>query len=250
MLSYYRIKITYDGTDFYGWQIQPQHSSICQILQDTFFRIFNHKVIIIGASRTDAGVHALGQIALMKTSLKISSERMKSAWNKALPSTIQIRTITETDNTFHPHHNVQYKTYYYHFFLVKPLPFLQRYGWYYYHPCNLTLLQNTLNAFIGTHNFRAFSTGEPLNENPICSIYQAKIVYLRRYNAYRIIIQGDRFLRHMVRRLVGAALEVANSNNNNATLEMIQVLLTSQNPANTLFNAPPHGLILYSIVYK
>jgi len=105
----YKLIVAYDGTDYYGWQIQKDVPSITQILQTTFAHVFNKNIIIIGASRTDAGVHALGQVATFSTDLDIPAHTMQWAWNNILPTDIIIRSLTKTDEPFHPQKKVKQK---------------------------------------------------------------------------------------------------------------------------------------------
>ena len=126
----YKIVIAYDGTDFYGWQIQPDRLSVTNVLVNTFFTVFGRSIKITGASRTDAGVHALGQVASFSTDLNIDPKRMAHAWTGLLPTSILIRKIEVVKQTFNPRAFVKQKTYYYHFFLRRPLPFIYPYGYF------------------------------------------------------------------------------------------------------------------------
>ena len=109
-MNHYRLVIAYDGTDYCGWQEQKNRLSIAQSLKKTFNVVFFKEVSILGASRTDAGVHALGQVALCKTDLDIPTQKMKLAWNNSLPSDIVIRSLQKKQLSFHPYYNVQQKT--------------------------------------------------------------------------------------------------------------------------------------------
>ena len=112
----YKIIVAYDGTDYFGWQRQPEQSTIAGTLEETFSRIFNRPISVLGASRTDAGVHALGQVASFDTDLNIPENDMKEAWNRLLAPTILIRSLEKGDDAYNPHNNVEYKIYEYLFF--------------------------------------------------------------------------------------------------------------------------------------
>ena len=116
--------------------MQVGHITVAGILQDTFKNVFGKDIIIAAASRTDAGVHAFGQTAVFTTDLIIDPLMLRQAWQNILPESILIRSITEVAPDWNPRHNVQQKTYYYHFFQERTLPFTARYGWYYRHPVN------------------------------------------------------------------------------------------------------------------
>ncbi len=239
--------VAYDGTDYSGWQIQKHAKSVAGILQKTFKSVFDHDIKIIGASRTDAGVHALGQVVMFSSDVTIDLDNLKRAWSGALPADILIRSIEYASDNFHPQRNVKQKTYYYHFFQERPLPMAARYGYYYRFPIDLEKLQQALNVFIGTHDFRSFCTGDD-REDTVRTIDSAVVYKLSRYNVYRIEIKGPGFLRYMIRRIVGACLDVAFKKE--VPVSILSHALAEKNPAQTLPNAPAHGLLLYKINYK
>jgi len=240
--------IAYDGTDYFGWQRQKEKLAVAQVLEDTFATVFNRNITLFAASRTDAGVHAVGQVVTFKTDLVVQTQKMMRAWNNLLPSNIAIRSIEKAEADFHLHANVVNKTYWYHFFSKPPLPFVSRYGWYYRYPVDINKLQQSLNIFIGTHDFRSFSTGDERGEDTIRTINSATVEYLSRYNAYRIEIVGPKFLHYMVRRMAGACIEVASRDD--LKVDEIKRVLEAKNPEHLLPNAPAKGLMLYKIRYK
>ncbi len=139
-MNCYKLTIAYDGTDYFGWQEQKDKPSISQALIKAFDFVFERDVLLLGASRTDAGVHAMGQVARCKTNLAIDSQTLRWAWNNVLPADIMIRSLKLVNPSFHPYYNVQQKIYYYHFFLDRPLPLVQRYGWYYPYKINFDIV--------------------------------------------------------------------------------------------------------------
>src|SRR5438128_2334288 len=149
-MAVYKMVVAYDGTAYAGWQIQPDAVAIANVLQTTFFHVFHKSIKIIGASRTDAGVHALGQVASFVTDLSLDAKSMKKAWNNSLPGDILIRSLEKAADTFHPQCMVRQKIYWYHFFVERPLPFVQRYGHYVYKKVDITALQKSLALFVGT----------------------------------------------------------------------------------------------------
>lgn len=243
----YKIIVAYDGTDYCGWQKQKCVPSIAQRLEDSFALVFDKKISITGVSRTDAGVHAMGQVASFYVDFAIDSIKMFQAWNNLLPSDIVIRKLDEIGDDFNIHKNVVAKTYYYHFFTTRPLPFVQRYGWYYRYPIDPYKLQKALHIFVGTHDFRSFCTGDEY-ENTVRKIQTISLEYLKRYNIYRIVITGPRFLRYMIRRIVGASIEVASREL--LSVSYLKEVLEEKNPEQTLPNAPAKGLLLYRVKYK
>ena len=244
----YKLIIAYDGSDYYGWQAQPEKPSIAQALNNAFTKVFKSEMRILGASRTDAGVHAMGQVARIKTDLVITPDKLKWAWNNALPPDIMIHSLELVDDSFNPFCNVQQKIYYYHFFIERPLPFIQRYGYYYPYKVDFDILTKALQFFVGTHDFCSFKSSEDTRENTIRTVDSIDYTYSERYKMYRITIKGQKFLRHMIRRIIGASLSVAS--NKGHSLEFLQHVMDAHNPRHTLPNAPAQGLMLHKIMYQ
>jgi tRNA pseudouridine38-40 synthase len=244
----FKIIVAYDGTDFNGWQIQPNEPSITQTLQDSFAKRFDHKIKIVGASRTDAGVHAIGQVATFRTDLVMDPQKMISAWNDILPPTVVIRDIDQVADDFHPIYGVAQKTYWYHFFLDRPLPFVERYGWFFRYPLDMKKLEQSLQLFVGTYDFRSFCTGTDMGENTVRTIESIELVYKKEFGAWRIVVKGPGFMRHMIRRIVGACMQVASKDD--VGIDYLNQVLAQKDPRQTLVNAPAKGLCLYKIIYK
>lgn len=242
----YCLIIAYDGTDYHGWQRQPEAATIAGTLEYSFKAVFNKEITIIGASRTDAGVHAAGQVANFKTDLPLEPEYIQKVWNQHLPKDVLIRSLDQAPENFHSQANVLEKTYFYHFFTHKPLPFYARYGLYYRFPINIDLLEQCLQVFVGTHDFRSFCTGDE-QTSTIRTVNAIDVTYMPAYQWYRISVRGPGFLRYMIRRMVGAALEVASHTDGNPA--SIQQALAEKNPLQHLPTAPAHGLLLRKILY-
>jgi len=247
-LKRYKLIIAYDGTDYNGWQQQPNAPTIEDTLKKRFYAAFQTPVKILGASRTDSGVHALGQVASCTTELDIEPEKLRKAWNNVLPPSIVIRKLTDVPEDFHPHKDVGYKIYYYHFFLQRPLPFVQRYGTYLWKQIDLEKLEKILQVFVGTHDFRSFCTGDDMGNNTVRTIESANIEYLDNFKAYRIAIKGPSFLRYMIRRIVGACFEVASKED--MSIDVLQKALAEKDPCQLLPTSPAKGLLMYTIKYK
>lgn len=244
----YKLTIAYDATGYYGWQVQNNKPSIAHTINQAFVTTFKRDMRVLGTSRTDAGVHALGQVARARTDLIIDPEKLRWVWNNSLPPEIMIRSLELVDDQFNPFHGVEQKIYYYHFFLDRPTPFLQRYGYFYPYKVDRGELEHVLRYFIGTHDFISLRSVHDTRENTIRTIDDITLEYFKRYNAYRVIIKGQKFLRHMIRRMVGAALFVATKGGGG--IQLLQHVMDAKNPAHVLPNAPAQGLLLYKIIYK
>ena len=242
----YTLVVAYDGTAYYGWQQQAKAVTIAGMLEKRFKAVFKQDIKILGASRTDAGVHALGQVARFSLEVDIPIDKIKEAWNNALPQDILIRSIEAVPEQFHPHRGVVEKTYYYHFFDTRPLPFVVRYG-FFNGLFDRTKLEDSLQIFVGTHDFRSFCTGSDC-DNTVRTIHSSKVHYFRRFGVYRITVKGPGFLRYMIRRIVGACLESASGKR--TSVEDLRVALAAKNPRQHFKVAPPQGLLLHHIEYE
>jgi tRNA pseudouridine38-40 synthase len=241
----YKAIVAYDGTDFYGWQIQPLQKTIVGTLQNTFKTVFKQQIKILGSSRTDAGVHAIGQVFSFACSLCIPVNKMTEAWNAALPVSITIRSLQRVADTFHPQHNVGYKTYCYYLFYRKPLPHAARYGLY----CgaiDIIRLRDALQCMVGEHDFRPLSVVMPAYIKTVRRVDSIRIIKNPIKGSYAIVVCGKGFLRYMVRRMIGAALECARGR---CSQEYIKQVLQNSIIINKLPVAPPQGLFLVRIVY-
>ena len=245
-MALYKMVVAYDGTAYHGWQRQPKDITVVQVLEETFKGVFKQKILISGASRTDAGVHALGQVASFALDIKIAPETLKFAWNNALPHDILIRDISFAAEGFNPRHGVISKTYHYSFFNERPLPLVQQYGWYYSRPVDLDLLHQALQIFVGTHDFRSFCTGYDMHST-VRTIHSIHVEYDNIKQAHKIVVKGPGFLRYMIRRIVGASLAVASKDQ--FSCQDIRIALEKKDPAQTLPNSPAKGLLLYEIEY-
>lgn len=244
----YRLLIAYDGTAYHGWQKQPKLPSIEGTLEAVFHRVFKVQPTILGASRTDAGVHSLGQVVRLKTGLVLNPKKLMFAFNNRLPSDILIRQIDLVPDNYSPHLGVVKKIYYYHIFTQRPMPYAARYGWYYPHSIDIALFKQALALFVGMHDFRSFCSVEDTHEDMVRSIESIEVTYLKRFNAYRVTVVGEKFLRHMIRRIVGAAVTAA-TEESRYTQEDLKTVLHNKNPHHTLPNAPGQGLVLSRIIY-
>ena len=241
----YRMTVAYDGTDYAGWQEQPKLPTVAGELQKTFFATFGHAIKVVGASRTDAGVHALGQECRFLTTFKLDPDRMMRAWNGALPKDIRIRKLCVAQPGFHPHRHIAQKTYFYYISLRQPLPLVQRYC-VFVEKLNVKTLRSALALMVGTHDFRPLATDIDAQAHTIKTIDAVAVTYIPLQHMVRIAIRGKSFLRSMVRRMVGAAIYAAQ---NKCSLDDIDRILKQTIIDNHLPTAPARGLILARVLY-
>jgi len=245
----YKIIVAYDGTDFHGWQVQLSDVTVVSTLQNSFFQAFRRKVSILGASRTDAGVHALGQVALCTADLPLEPEKLREVWNNALPKSIVVRFLEKVPDNFNPFANVLSKTYYYHLFTKRPLPIVSRYGWLWksIDLVDFEKFERTLHLFVGQHDFRSFSKNEE-GRTTVRTINSIKIKRFKRFGVVRVEIRGKGFLRYQIRRMIGAALDVASKPG--VSIDVITHHLKNPSNQQEFTKAESCGLCLRKIVYK
>ena len=246
----FKITVAYNGTDFYGWQVQPKDITITSCLQDVFSDVFGEKINIVGASRTDAGVHALGQVARFRSNINIDLEKLINAWNDKLPNSILIRKIEKVDQSFHPCANVYQKTYWYHLFFKRPLPFVSRYGWFYrfIDKIDLEKFEKALQLYVGEHDFASFCKVEDPEKETVRKIDSIKLHKISRFGVLHISIKGKSFLRFQIRRMIGYALDV--SSRKEYSLDYLKDLLNNPNPQQKLLKAEGCGLCLRKVKYN
>lgn len=247
-MNRFLLTIAYDGTHFCGWQQQNHQRSVLGEMEKIFARIFKIDAYMLGASRTDVGVHALGQVMRCLTPLDIKPERLQWVWNNSLPSDIHIRKAQYAPEDFHPWYKVKEKIYYYHIFTQRPLPFVARYGWYIPQRFDLDIFNKALKQYCGTHDFRSLCSADDQREDTVRTINAISLSYIKRFNVYRVTVKGKSFLRHMIRRMIGAAFAVASRST--LSVEYINTLLKEKNPHQALPNAPGNGLLLRKIYYE
>lgn len=245
----YKIVVAYDGADFHGWQVQPSAVTIASMLEKSFKIAFDKQVSIVGASRTDAGVHALGQVAVCTTELDIDTAQVMRAWNNSLPNSILIRSIERASSEFHIFAHVVSKTYYYHIFYKHPLPFLARYGWFWrFIDCvDFEKFGKAMEQFVGEHDFRSFCKTEG-DEQTVRTIDSISIEKYERFSAIRVILKSKGFLRYQIRRMLGAALDVARKNE--LPVDTIKYHLDHPSDQQEFTRAQGCGLCLRKIIYK
>ncbi len=246
----YKLVIAYDGTQYHGWQRQKECRSLDDAIRQTFLRSFCQKdILLVGASRTDAGVHARGQVIRIRTYLPLCPKKLFYVLDRALPRDIKIMSCEKVDQIFHPQHNVIRKTYSYSLSLKKLLPTESRYSWQFPYTLNGKLLEEALQVFVGTHDFQSFCKEGGTDRSTIKTIESISVVQSPCENRYTIFITGPSFLRYMIRRMVGSACIVASWPGMSVD-DLKNKLEGKSSSVKLLITAPAHGLCLESIDYN
>lgn len=240
----YRIRICYDGTDFAGWQIQPNGRAIQEVLEEALKTFLRSPIRIIGAGRTDAGVHALSQFAHFDHGHPLDPYKFLRSINGLIPPTIRVLQIEKVADDFHARYSVEKKVYHYHLWL-DPVqsPFQRLYTTHHPYPFDLEAVLAAITHFKGTHDFTSFAN-VPLERDPVRSIDRLDIV--DQEGGIRFEVEGKSFLYKMVRNIVGTLLEVAEGKREPASIPDI---LAAKDRREAGRAAPAQGLFLHSITY-
>ena len=243
-----RVTIAYDGTEFLGWQKTKEGPSVEEALSFALEKVLQEPLSLQAASRTDAGVHADGQVVnFFLESTLLSLGRLQYSANALLPSSIRILAIEEAPIDFHPSLDAQGKEYQYFIANTRyEKPKNRFYSWHVAKPLDLPLMQEISQALLGTHDFSAFSTEYTANpKDPICTLTEINVTQER--ELVRISIKGDRFLFRMMRGLVGTLVYIGCGRLPESSL---QEILESGQRAKAGVTAPAHGLHLTEVFYK
>lgn len=243
----YKSHITYDGSSFCGWQKQPNRSTIQETIEQALLQITQEKVSVIGSGRTDAGVHAIQQVAHF--SLEHSSllpEQLLCALNSILPKEIRILHIEPVKESFHARYCATGKEYHYHIYNAPILsPFLKNYCYHYRHPLSIQLMEKAAQSFLGVHDFKNFANKGRIYKSTIRNIFSIKIEKTN-FPTLKIKYSGNGFLYKMVRNITGILIAVGAKK---IPGESITELLTNSQKTLNFTTAPAQGLFLYTVSY-
>jgi tRNA pseudouridine38-40 synthase len=268
-MANWKLILSYDGTPFHGWQIQPGLATVQGLLSDAIYRTVAERVLPQGSGRTDAGVHALGQVASFSLEAPIPAANLQNALNRCLPPSVRVLSAENVPADFHARHSALRKTYEYRIFPLKPPPFesqgskleaericspiLAPFVWPCPWPLCLDLLNQAASHVVGTHDFTSFAASDPdLTTRteaeppppPIRTIIGSAWHTTDGLLIYRVTATG--FLHHMVRNLVGTFVQCGA---NRLPPDSIPDLLAARNRSVAGPTAPSTGLFLVSVEY-
>ncbi len=251
-----KLLLEYDGTAYLGWQIQKKGRTIQGVLEEKILKITGERSKVIGASRTDAGVHALGQMATFRTESMLLPEKIKGALNALLPNDIRVLEASEVNEAFHPRDSAKRKSYFYIIANQKESSaFLYRYAWMVQQPIDLKSMTDAAEILIGMHDFSSFKGSGSSTKGPVREIFSLVVEKLEKLDFMTISIEGefieimieaDGFLRHMVRNIVGTLVEIGRGR---IPANRIKDILKSCDRRLAGPTAPANGLFLKRIMY-
>lgn len=248
MLRRIRIALAWDGTDFCGWQVQPGLPTIQGTLEEIIGGIEGKPVHVEASGRTDAGVHALAQIAAFSLTNPIPADNLCRAVNRLLPATIRVLNATETRADFHPRFDALSKTYVYTMHRTAICsPFEWRYVHHYPYPLNEAAMTEAARLFEGEHDFAAFAAADDRDEDGKSTVRTIFCSRLERVNDRLIYtVRGSGFLKHMVRNMAGTLIEAGRGNLDSGA---ITAFFTPKGNRRAGPTAPAKGLTLEVVEY-
>ena len=241
----YFVHFSYLGSDFHGWQIQPNASSVQQTMNEAFSLIAKQNVYLVGAGRTDTGVHAKEMYAHFDTEVEIEDlEFLRFKLNNYLPKSIALFSIKPVSDTAHARFSAISRTYHYYVHLNKN-PFLTGLSYYIrYKKLDFEAMNQAAQVLIGSHDFKCFSRTGVQNDHFICDVTEA--YWKQEGEQWVFIISANRFLRNMVRAVVGTLIEVGCGN---IDLQAFKEIIESKDRRKAGQSVVPDGLYLVRVVY-
>lgn len=240
-----KLTIEYDGTCYAGWQRQNNAIAIQEKLETAIKNVVGEQITLFGSGRTDAGVHALNQIANFKTSTLIPSQQLHFAINAHLPDDIVVKSSQDVDENFQARFDAKWKVYKYTVYNNNiPLALSRNFCHFLDYPLNLNEMRNGAELLKGKHDFSSFKTGAKPDDN---NVRELKVLDIKRDGKYiYFVLEGNGFLRKMVRRIVGALLEIGRGK---MSVENLRYTLASKDPKVCIETAPAKGLCLIEVKY-
>jgi tRNA pseudouridine38-40 synthase len=244
-----RFNVAYDGTDFNGWQVQPGLPTIQGALEEAIGLIEGNRVSVAGSGRTDAGVHALAQVAAVSIENLIPLDNFRRAVNRRLPKSIRISDVGEVPESFHPRFDARRKLYRYHIFRDEICPpFERHYVTHHPYPLNETAMMEAALLLEGEHDFSAFAAADQSDRPTVSRVRRIFRSTLDREGSMLVYqVCGSGFLKHMVRNVIGVLLEVGKGN---LTQRDILHRLRPECGIRPGPTAPASGLFLVSVEYE
>jgi len=250
-----KLTISYDGTRFVGWQRQAEGVSVQGLLEDALARFEGAPVAVHGAGRTDAGVHALGQVASVRLTSAHPIDAVGRGLNASLPPDVRVTDVQEVTEEFHARFSARSKTYRYQLRNATTVsPFERAYVWHVPEALDLDAMRTAAHALVGTHDFAAFRSTGSDTKGTVRTITRSELsadevggwphTSTGRLIGYEV--SGDGFLRHMVRAIVGTLVEIGRGQRSAAS---IAALVAGGSRSQAGITAPPQGLFLVRVVY-
>lgn len=235
-----RLTVAYDGTNYHGWQLQENGITIEEVLNKCLSELLGETIQVIGASRTDSGVHALGNVAVFDTKNRMPAGKIAYAMNQRLPEDIRIQKSEEVPEGWHPRHCESIKTYEYRIYRAEfPMPVKRLYSYFVYRPLDVSRMQEAAAYMEGKHDFKSFCQAGAQAESTVRTLFSLQV---EEQGADLVIrVKGSGFLYNMVRIIAGTLIEVGQGKREP---ESMREILEARDRTAAGPTAPAHGLML------
>ena len=245
MKKNFKLLIEYDGTAYCGWQRQKNDPTVQAAIETAINKMTGRKITLIGSGRTDAGVHAYGQVANFCCDTRLTADVFQKGLNSLLPDDIVIRACEPVSETFHARYDAKSKTYHYRILnQAIPAALFRQYAWHIKKNLDVASMQAALAGIVGTRDFKAFEgTGSP-RAHTVRSVMKAQLTVEQGIVVFKI--KADGFLKFMVRNIVGTLVDIGLGKRAPGDIETI---LASRDRGQASATAPPHGLFLMYVDY-
>lgn len=240
-----KLVLQYDGTEYHGWQRQAAVPTIQAVVEDTLATIVSEQRVVHASGRTDAGVHALGQVAHFDTRSRLPASTIVRAMNARLPPDIAVASAEYAAPNFHARYSAKRKTYCYQFHVAPyESPFFRRYFEHVFRAPKIERMRAAAAQLVGTHDFRSFAAEMSSVEDTVRTLFALRVFRLK--SGIRVFASGSGFLMHMVRTLAGTLLKVGLEK---LPVEVVGDILEARDRRRAPAAMPPHGLFLWRVDY-
>jgi tRNA pseudouridine38-40 synthase len=240
-----KLTLEYDGANYYGWQMQPQAPTVQGAVEAVLHKLFGKPIRVRVAGRTDTGVHALGQVIAFTVEKTMELKRLQHSLNALLPPDIAVKQIEETTASFNPRRDAVSRVYQYRIW-NQPWrsPIWARYSWHIPYPLALEAMSQAAALLVGEHDFSSFQGADVVARNPRRTVIRSSLQ--KKGNLLVYEIEARSFLRHMVRNIVGALVDVGRGA---LSVAEFAAIFAARDRTQAGLNAPPHGLFLVEVKY-
>ena len=240
-----KLVVAYDGTNYCGWQIQPNGITIEEMLNKHLSELLGEHIVVTGASRTDAGVHSMGNVAVFDTNTRMPAEKISYALNQGLPEDIVVQDSCQVPEDFHPRFSKSVKTYEYKILNRRfRLPLERNTSYFYHYPLDVAKMQQAAVYLVGEHDFTSFSSVHAQTNTFVRTIYSLEVT--KEKDMISIRVTGNGFLYNMVRIIAGTLIQVGAGMIEPEEMERI---LAGKDRELAGPTAPAHGLTMIGIEY-
>ena len=242
---HYRLLLEYDGTAYSGWQLQPNTRTLQAVIEEALATVLRHPARVHAAGRTDAGVHALGQVATFRSDHVLEARELRMALNALIPADIAVREVTEVPESFDARRHASARVYEYRIW-NQPWrsAFWHRFTWHVPRPLDVRLMRLAASVLVGEHDFSAFRAADCESESRVRRVSHSGVSEAENLCTYRV--QANAFLKHMVRTIVGTLVQIGSGEREP---EAMREIVASRDRARAGPTAPPQGLVLVGVCY-